>query len=347
MIVKYNYLPFWLLTIVTILLTKTSYAQCHIDDWTALNTLYESTDGDNWENNFGWQELTNNPPPNCNLEILFGVGLDAQGRVDSLHLYSNQLSGSLPGELSNLTNLYWLRLASNQLSGNLPAELGNLTKLRYLYLHVNQLSGSLPAELGNLTNLEGLWLYNNQFSGSLPAELGNLTKLTGLSLSVNQFSGSLPVELGNLTNLERLYLNYNQFSSSLPAELCDLTNLTKLVINDNNLQGCYPVCMNVFCTQLTNGSFDGNSNISNGNNFDTTWEDFCVTGTCICVSNLIIDTNTPFQNLYQSQNTIVTQGTVIINPNQQAEYNSNRITLNIDFKAQAGCEFKVRNDGCY
>ena len=46
----------------------------------------------------------------------------------------NRLSGPLPAELGNLTNLQSLGLSDNQLSGPIPAELGNLTNLRYLDL---------------------------------------------------------------------------------------------------------------------------------------------------------------------------------------------------------------------
>jgi len=143
----------------------------------------------------------------------------------------------------------------------------------------------LPTQLGNLTNLRELYLDNNEFNGSLPAKISNLTNLGLLFLNNNQFSGSLPAELGDLTNLVWLFLSYNQFDGSLPAELCHLTNLTILSINENNLQGCYPACMNAFCVQLNDQYFYGDYDISNGNNFDATWEDFCETneeGKCKC-----------------------------------------------------------------
>jgi len=65
----------------------------------------------------------------------------------------NQLTGSIPTELGNLTNLVSLWLDDNQLEGAIPADLGNLTNLNYLYLNSNQLTGSIPATLENLENL--------------------------------------------------------------------------------------------------------------------------------------------------------------------------------------------------
>ena len=56
---------------------------------------------------------------------------------------------------------------ANQVTGSLPAELGNLSNLTNLFLFENQLTGSIPSELGNLGNLQYLALSNNQLSGSI------------------------------------------------------------------------------------------------------------------------------------------------------------------------------------
>ena len=155
-------------------------------DRAALVALYNAANGAGWRNNTNW--LSDEP-----LGEWFGVSTDAEGRVESLTLRSNNLSGSIPVELGNLTNLTLLWLHENQLSGSIPSELGNLANLTLLLLHKNQLSGSIPSELGKLTNLEYLRLQNNKLSGSIPVELGDLTNLKGLYLYFNQLSGSIPV----------------------------------------------------------------------------------------------------------------------------------------------------------
>lgn len=48
-------------------------------------------------------------------------------------LYSNNITGKVPEELGNLTNLVSLDLYLNHLSGTIPNSLGNLQKLRFLY----------------------------------------------------------------------------------------------------------------------------------------------------------------------------------------------------------------------
>ena len=205
----------------------------------ALVALYNSTDGPNWSNNSNW--LGTDPVCSWN-----GVTCNTTGHVTVLSLISNQLIGSIPPELENLTSLISLNLSnvsfrpSNQLSGSIPPELGNLTNLYRLDLSRNQLSGNIPPELGGLTNLWILDLFRNQLSGNIPPELGGLTNLWELDLELNQLSGSIPPELGNLTNLFRLNLSRNQLSGNIPPELGNLTNLYQLNLSYNQLSGNIP-----------------------------------------------------------------------------------------------------------
>ena len=173
-------------------------------DRAVLVALYEATNGANWMNNTNW--LSDQP-----LGEWFGVTTDENGRVTGLRLRENRLSGSLPSELGNLTNLQRLDLYNNALSGALPSSLGNLTNLTYLNLGDNALSGDLPRSLGNLTNLQQLGLFDNRLSGELPLSLGNLIQLEELWLKGNaSLEGELPPSLVNLTNLRTLRLEDTQ-----------------------------------------------------------------------------------------------------------------------------------------
>ena len=202
-------------------------------DRLALVALYNATDGANWLKSDNW--LTDAP-----LNDWHGVDTDSTGRVVSLFLYDNQLSGTIPPELGNLTNLEFLNVGTNQLSGTIPPELGNLTNLDILSLATNQLSGTIPPELGRLSNLTELVLATNPLSGTIPPELGNLSNLEVLVLGTNQLSGTIPPELGSLSNLTVLFLFDNQLSGTIPPELGNLTNLTALVLATNQLSGTIP-----------------------------------------------------------------------------------------------------------
>ena len=73
----------------------------------------------------------------------------------------NQLSGSIPPEIGNLSNLTYLDLRNNQLTGSIPPEIGNLTNLTYLNLQLNQLTGEIPESICDL-NIN--WSSSSYFS---------------------------------------------------------------------------------------------------------------------------------------------------------------------------------------
>jgi Leucine-rich repeat (LRR) protein len=85
-----------------------------------------------------------------------------------LDLHNNQLIGTIPPEIGNLTNLTSLRLDDNQLTGEIPSEIGNLTNLNSLFLDNNQLSGIIPDEICNQGDSSPS-LYNNQLCPPYPS----------------------------------------------------------------------------------------------------------------------------------------------------------------------------------
>ena len=94
-------------------------------DRTALEALYDATDGSNWTDSSNWKTA-------APLGEWHGVTTDVGGRVTEVDLSSNALAGWLPPDLGNLAHLETLRLDWNQLTGPIPAALGTLTNLEPL-----------------------------------------------------------------------------------------------------------------------------------------------------------------------------------------------------------------------
>jgi Leucine-rich repeat (LRR) protein len=220
-----------------------------VQDSLALVALYNSTGGPNWTNRTNW--LSSEP-----ISTWYGVQL-LDNRVRALSLIQNNLSGIIPPEIGNLTNLYWLLLQSNLLSGTIPIEIGNLTNLSVLALEQNNLVNNIPPEIGNLTKLTALQLNRNQLSGSIPSEIGNLTNLTNLDLTTNELTGTIPSVIWNMTNLSALFLGDNSLSGIISPDIGNLINLQHLVLVSNGFTGTIPSEIGNL-TKLTNLSLGGN-----------------------------------------------------------------------------------------
>ena len=144
----------------------------------------------------------------------------------------------------SIENTTEINLYNNQLTGSIPPEIGNLTNLNYLGLGANQLTGYIPPEIGNLTNLTTLLLGFNDLEGSIPLDIGNLTNLNFLFLGYNQLTGPIPQEIGNLTNLIELVFENNQLTGVIPESICNLN--IELELNNNQLCPPYPECIEEF-----------------------------------------------------------------------------------------------------
>ncbi len=142
----------------------------------ALIDLYNATNGDGWTQKTGWKTPPLDPTDGFAIPgtegswrgvsvagdtvtdidpVVEQPGGDAAGfdrdpdrALQSLNLRSNQMSGTLPDSLGNLTNLIVLHLYENAFTGILPTTFGNLTHLTQLNVHYNQLRRFCPGDPG-------------------------------------------------------------------------------------------------------------------------------------------------------------------------------------------------------
>ena len=109
-------------------------------DRAALRVFFLATGGAHWTDNTNWlrAEL---------LSEWYGVTTDADGRVTSLSLSANGLTGMIGPELGVLTRLTELHLNDNQLTGTIPVEFGNLTELQVFDIRNTGLCVTADSEL--------------------------------------------------------------------------------------------------------------------------------------------------------------------------------------------------------
>ncbi|KAI3461026.1 hypothetical protein Pfo_017689 [Paulownia fortunei] len=161
----------------------------------------------------------------------------------SLQLPSANLSGTLPKEIGQLTNLRSLYLSVNTLSGPIPLELGYSSSLSDIDLSHNLLKESLPTSIWNLCDrLVSLRLHGNSLSGSVPEPaLPETTckNLQFLDLGQNIFTGNFPEFIVGFHGLEQLDLGDNMFSGPIPETITGL-KLEKLNLSHNNFTGVLP-----------------------------------------------------------------------------------------------------------
>lgn len=203
----------------------------------ALVALYNSTDGDNWNDNTNW--LVGDPCDNN----WYGVSCFVVEQITRLNFgfNGNNLTGSIPAEIGNLSELRYLNLSNNRLRGVIPVQIGNLTKLQNLYVQSNFLVGEIPQEIGNLVNLIFLKLGGNNLNGELPVQMSNLLSLRELGLAGNNFNSIIPSWIGDFSSLEDLNLSDNSFYGPFPVEITSLTNLNNLNLSGNKLLGVIPI----------------------------------------------------------------------------------------------------------
>ncbi|KAK3008280.1 hypothetical protein RJ639_015348 [Escallonia herrerae] len=210
---------------------------------------------------------------------------DGSNRVTALNLDSLSLSGSLPSDLNQLTQLKTLALQKNSLSGPLPS-LSNLTSLEQVFLDGNLFTSIPPDFFLGLTSLQTLSMSDNAklSSWQIPVSLADSFILRKFSASNSSIIGSMPDFFDSFPNLQDLRLSYNNLTGPLPRSfanseiqnlwlnnqfiglsgtidvLSSMTQLSQVWLHQNAFTGRVPDlsnCTNIFDLQLRGNQFTG------------------------------------------------------------------------------------------
>ncbi|KAJ6316052.1 hypothetical protein OIU78_019351 [Salix suchowensis] len=223
----------------------------------------------------------------CNLRVF--PDLRNQSELILLDLSDNQITGPVPGWISELSHLQYLNLSRNLLV-DLERPL-SLTSLSTLDLHHNQLQGSIPVPPSFISyvdyssnnfssyipptfvTVKGLEVElvkiltvfisadfsNNNFEGPIPEVIGKFKALYALNLSHNALTGRIPPSFGNLLQLESLDLSSNQLTGQIPLQLARLSFLSVLNLSYNRLEGPIPTGSQM--QTFSADSFEGNQGL--------------------------------------------------------------------------------------
>lgn len=154
--------------------------QMNEDDWNTLQQAYsEMSSGEGWTNawDFNVERRT--------VQSLPGVAMRG-GRVVSINLSNNGLTGTFPFTLLSLPGLETLNLSENQLTGDIGEGMMHFTsenegftsQLRAVNIAENELTGNIGVFAEPLAELETLYASDNALSDVSPVISEKVTTLT-------------------------------------------------------------------------------------------------------------------------------------------------------------------------
>ncbi|KAE8809019.1 putative LRR receptor-like serine/threonine-protein kinase [Hordeum vulgare] len=162
---------------------------------------------------------------------------NSSSTLTALLLGQNQLQGFIP-DFGKLSALEILDLSYNDLSGTVPHSIYNLSSLSVLGLANNNLRGTLPSDMGNtLHNIQILMMADNHFEGDIPATLQNASRMISIHLGNNYLTGVIP-SFGSMPNLKYVMLYANQLEArdwTFFSSLANCTQLKNLNVDTNNI----------------------------------------------------------------------------------------------------------------
>ena len=205
---------------------------CNAADVEVLASFFKAAGGPEWHRSTRWLQ-------GYALGEWHGVGADSLGRVETLDLRANGVTGKVPSELGELSRLTSLRIGENALSGHLPLSLSRLS-LRELHYAGTKLCApegvgfrawlnAIPSHRGTGVTCRALsdreiltafyeaaggpqWERNDNWLTDAPLNrywgvvADSLDRVEAIWLGDNGLTGHIAPELGGLERLKVLHL---------------------------------------------------------------------------------------------------------------------------------------------
>lgn len=192
----------------------------------------------------------------------FGIQCDDEDKVISVQLWGNDLHGTIPNEISKLTEVESLALGTNFIRGTIPSSIGAMSKLLQFEVGWNMLSGTIPEEIYSLVEVDRLDVMINNLHGTISNSLSKMKRLKGIYLADNNLSGTLPPAIAELESLRWIDISNNNFNGSglafknakmqsiemysnsltgtIPSSYGEMTRLKILDLDNNKFHGTLP-----------------------------------------------------------------------------------------------------------
>ncbi|PRP78057.1 hypothetical protein PROFUN_14031 [Planoprotostelium fungivorum] len=214
----------WLLVLLFVYLGA---AQTDPAVLSAYQSFYNSTRGSHWLNHTGWDNDNNV----CNF---FGVTCSPAGVV-AISLSGNNLTGFIdPTWFAAIANVSALDLSLNQLQGSLPTEINQLTSLKSLDISDNRFQSICNISSLRLSSLD---VANNAFYNATFDSVAPLlpSSLFSLNISFCHLTGQMDA-LSSLKNLRKLDAS-NNYATAFFSDASSLSFLAFLNFSRNAAPG--------------------------------------------------------------------------------------------------------------
>ena len=256
------------------------YINVSVDECQALVDLYDSTDGQNWFVNTNRDTDTDV----CTWYGITCMNIWNQDRVIWIDLSSNNLVGTLPAVLSDLTELQRFILDFNDLWGTLSSDRSAWTHIHTFSLKGmnnnsnlplvgwslpsswsarwntikdftitdNRINGPLPTAWSNWSVIEEFNVWGNQLNWQLPVQFSSRwPTIKKFSVNNNQFVWPLPTAWSNWSVIEDFNISFNPLNAQLPSAWWTWWGTIKeFMATNSQLQGTLPLSWNAWWSSI-------------------------------------------------------------------------------------------------